>query len=37
MYYKEITATDTNSEKCVGIKEHIILLLEDKLEELLSI
>jgi hypothetical protein len=37
MYYKEITAKDTNSEKCVGIKEHIILLLKEKSEELLSI
>jgi hypothetical protein len=35
LYARLVTATDTNSEKCVGIKEHIILLLEEKSEELL--
>ena len=32
-----VTATDTDSEKCVDIKEQIILLLEEKSEELLSV
>jgi len=37
LYTRLVTATDTNSEKSIGIKERIILLLEEKSEELLSI
>jgi len=32
-----IIATYINSEKCINIKEQIIMLLENKSEELLSI
>ena len=31
-----VAVPDTNSEECVGEKEHIILFLEEKSEELLS-